>query len=66
MLPIYPSNMPPSQRIKEAKEKDAIKISEDYHYLIGDDILLRDRLEYDPSRLFGGTDEEEDEEDEED
>ena len=66
MLPISPSNMPPSQRRKVATKKGAIKISEDSHYLIGDEILLRDRLEYDPSRVFGGTDEEEEKEDEED
>ena len=59
MLPISPRNMPPSQRRKEATKKGAIKISEDSHYLIGDEILLRDRLEYDPSRVFGGTEEEE-------
>ena len=63
MLPISPSNMPPSQRRKEATKKGAIKISEDSHYFIGDEILLRDRLQYDPSRVFGGTDEEEEEED---
>ena len=56
MLPISPSNMPPSQRIKEATKKVARKISEDSHYFIGDKILLRDQLEYNPSRVFGGTD----------
>ena len=66
MLPIPPRNMPPSQRRKEATKNDAIKISKDSHYLIGDEILLRDRLEYDTSREFGGTDQEEEEEDEED
>ena len=58
MLPISSINMPPSQRIKETTKKGAIKISEDYHYLIEDETLLRDRLEYDPSKVSGGTDKE--------
>ena len=44
MLPISPSNMPQSQIRKEATKKGAIKIGEDSHYFIGDEILLRDRL----------------------
>ena len=58
MLPISSINMPPSQRIKETTKKGAIKISEDSHYLIEDETPLRDRLEYDPSKVSGGTDKE--------
>ena len=56
MLPISPSNMSPSQRKKRGYKKGRYNISEDSHYFIGDEILLRERLEYDPSILFGCTD----------
>ena len=58
MLPLSASNMPPKQRTAIG----AMKITEDAHHFIGDEILLRDRLEYDPSRVFDDPDEEEDEE----
>ena len=58
MLPLSASNMPPNQRTAIG----AMKITEDAHHFIGDEILLRDRLEYDPSRVFDDPDEEEDEE----
>ena len=48
-------------REERRPQKGRYKISEDSHYFIGDEIILRDRLEYDPSRVFGGSDEEEDE-----
>ena len=58
MLPLSASNMPPNQRTAIG----AMKITEDAHHFIGDEILLRDRLEYDPSRVFDDPDEEENEE----
>ena len=59
--------LPPRLRCSStATKKGAIKISEDSHYFIGDEILLRDRLEYDPSRVLGGNDKEDEEEDKQD
>ena len=66
MLPISPSNMPPKRAQKRAQKNEALKISEESHNLILDEIMRRDRLEYDPSRVFVGDEDEEDDEDEDD
>ena len=58
MLPISQSNMPPSKRQKEAKANGALKISEESHNFILDEIIRRDRLEYDPTRVFFGEEDE--------
>ena len=58
MLPISQSNMPPSRERKEAEKKKALKISEQFHNFILDEITRRERLEYDPSRVFFDVDEE--------
>ena len=57
---ISPSNRIPSNARKEATKKHALKISDDSHNSILDEIIRRYRLEYDPSRVFVG-DEDEDE-----
>ena len=58
MFPISQSNMPPSKRQKEAKANGALKISEESHNFILDEIFRRDRLEYDPTRVFFGEEDE--------
>lgn len=58
--------MPPKRAQKRAQKNEALKISEDSHNLILDEIMRRDRLEYDPSRVFVGDEDEEDDEDEDD
>lgn len=52
MLPISQSTMPPSRVRKEAEKRNALKISEESHNFILDEITRRERLEYDPSRVF--------------
>jgi hypothetical protein len=54
MLPISPSNMPPKRVHKTAERNEALKISEGSHNFILDEIIRRERLEYDPSRVFVG------------
>ena len=58
MLQISPMNMPPSRRMKEAKANGALKISEESHNFILDEIIRRDRLEYDPTRVYFGEEDE--------
>ena len=58
MLPISPGNMAPNRRQKEAKANGALKISEDSHNFILDEMVRRDRLEYDPMRVYAGEEEE--------
>ena len=62
MIPYSPANMPSARARSQANEVDAMKISEDSHHFVADEILRRNRLEYDPSRVY----DEEDEEDEDD
>lgn len=56
---IAPNNQPPGPARKKAREKNAIKISDDYHNMIIDEIYSRERLEYDPTRVLVGEEEEE-------
>jgi hypothetical protein len=59
MLPISPSNMPPKRVHETAERNEALKISEDSHNFILDEIIRRERLEYDPSRVFVGDEDDE-------
>jgi hypothetical protein len=59
MLPISPSNMPPKRVHKTAERNEALKISEDSHNFILDEIIRRERLEYDPSRVSVGDEDNE-------
>ena len=62
MDPISPSNRIPRNARKEATKKNSLKISDDSHNFILDEIIRRERLEYDPSKvLVGDEDEDEDE-----
>ena len=61
------SNLPKQQDSKKCKgrklqKKHALKISDDSHNYILDEIIRRERLDYDPSRVLVG-DEDEDEDD---
>lgn len=49
---ISPSNMPPKRVRKRAVENNGLKISEDSHNFISDDIVRQDALEYDPNRVY--------------
>ena len=51
--------MPPNRLRKEADKKNALKINEESHNFILDEIIRRERLEYDPRRVFVDGDEEE-------
>jgi hypothetical protein len=59
ILPISPSNMPPKRAHKTSERNEALKISEDSHNSIFDEIIRRERLEYDPSRVFVGDEDDE-------
>jgi hypothetical protein len=59
MLPISLSNMPPKKVHKTAERNEALKISEDSHNFILDEIIRKERLEYDPSRVFVGDEDDE-------
>ena len=56
MIPSSPSNMIRDSRVrKESEKKHAVKISEESHDFIMDEIRRRERLEYDPSRVIVGA-----------
>ena len=59
---ISPSNMPPKRVRKRAVENNGLKISEDSHNFISDDIVRQDALEYDPNRVYTADEIEEEEE----
>ena len=60
-----PTNMMGNRAVRqEAAEKDAMKISEESHEFILDEVMRRERLEHDPSRVFVAA--EEDSDDDED
>ena len=63
MIPYSPANMPSARARSQANEVDAMKISEDSHHFIADEILRRNRLDYDPSRVYDEEDEEDEDED---
>ena len=66
MDPIPPCNRIPRNARKEATKKHALKISDDSHNSILDEIISRERLEYDPSRVLVGDEDEDEDEDESD
>ena len=69
MHPISPTNMVRHHQVrKEAERMGALRLSNDSHDFILDEIGRRERLEYDPSRVFlddedssGSEEEDEDE-----
>ena len=62
MDPISSRKRIPRNARKEATKKNALNISDDSHNCIFDEIIRREILEYDPSRvLVGDEDEDEDE-----
>ena len=69
MHPISPTNMVRNLQVrKDAERLGALRLSNDSHDFIMDEIERRDRLEYDPSRVYGehegssGSEEESDDE----
>ena len=65
LIPISPTNMIRNRAVrKAAAEKNAVKIAEKSHDFILDEIRRRERLEYDPSRVFVGDDLDSDDEEE--
>ena len=67
MEPMSPTNMMRNRAVrKEAAKMKAMRISDESHEFILDEIRRRERLEYDPSRVFvGAGDESGSDEDEE-
>ena len=64
---IAPENLPPRGRRDQAFKQKAKKISDDSHNWILDEIVRRERLEYDPSLvLVDGDDEDNFDSDDED
>ena len=51
---ICPQNQPPRGLRDEAIIHRAQKINDESHYMIMDEIIRRDRLEYDPTRVLAG------------
>ena len=65
LIPISPTNMIRNRAVrKAAAEKNAVKIAEESYDKILDEIRRRERLEYDPSRVFVGDDLDSDDDDE--
>ena len=65
MIPISPTNMIRNRAVRqEAAQKNAIKITQESHDFILDEIRRRELLEYDPSRVFVGDEHDSDSEDE--
>ena len=61
LIPFSPANQPRSKLIrKQAQDIDAMRLTQDDHDTIMDEIQLRDRLEYDPMMVMAGEDEAED------
>ena len=58
MKPLSFDNQPSRGASRQAREKGAVKICDQYHHMILDEILRRDRLEYDPSRVLVGNEQE--------
>ena len=58
MMAYSPGNMPPSRANKGGSAKDALKLCEDSHNFILDEITRRERLEYDPDRVYEGQEQE--------
>ena len=59
---VSPTNMMGNRAVRqEAAEKNAMKISEESHEFILDEMSRRERLEYDPSRVFVAADEDSEE-----
>ena len=58
MDPISPSNKIPRNARKEATKKHDLKISDESHNYILDEIIRRERLEYDTNRMLVGDEDE--------
>ena len=58
MLDIGPKNPPPRASQEAAIQNKAQKINEDCHHMVMDEILRRERLEYDPTRVLVGDEDE--------
>ena len=52
MNPVSPSNMVPAGPRRNLDGLIAVKISEESHNFILDEVQRRERLEYDPSRVY--------------
>ena len=58
MKPMSPTNMMNNRAVRqEAEQKGALRIAEEPHEFILDEILRRERFEHDPSRVFVAADE---------
>ena len=58
MIPMSPTNMIKNRAVRQEAEKlKAMKIAEESHEFILDEISRRERLEHDPSRVFVAADE---------
>ena len=68
MKPMSPTNLIKNRAVRqEAAQKNAMRIADESHEFILDEILRRERLEHDPSRVFVAADEDsESDEDDED
>ena len=61
LIPFSPDNQPRGKiSRKVAGINDAMRLTQEDHDTIMDEIQLRDRLEYDPMMVMDGDDEEED------
>lgn len=49
---IAPDNLPPARARNKAIDNRTQKISDESHNMILDEIINRERLEYDPTRVF--------------
>ena len=65
MIPFSPTNMIPARVRKAAQQKNAMKLSQECHDFIIDEISRREGLEHDPSRVFVGNESDSDSDDEE-
>ena len=63
MVPYSLRNMPSVSR-NLARENNAMRISEDSHNFIADEILRRNDIDFDPTRVYSQEEEEDDEVDE--
>ena len=57
---MFDQNQPPRVMKSKAIEKGAKKINDDSHHKIMDEIVRRESLEYDPTRVLVGEEEEDD------
>ena len=65
MNPPSPTNIIPAIIRRRAEQRNAIKIRDECHYFILDEISRRERLEYDPRRILMGNESDHDSDEEE-